>query len=106
MYFLTANEKALFMRLHLLQGIVNYHQNKREKAKNLLLRAENELKTLNVDELSLTTLVEMGYTVTEARMGLRACNGDIQASTEFITDIRKKRSESRKRTRQERWFII
>lgn len=87
------------MRLHLLQGIVYYHQNKREKAKTFLKRAENELKSLNVDDLSLTTLIEMGYTVTEARMGLRACDGDVQRSADFIMDTRKKRSESRKRTR-------
>lgn len=31
-------EKALFMRLHLLQGIVSFHQGHREKATQLLTR--------------------------------------------------------------------
>lgn len=36
------------MRLHLLQGIVAYHQNKRAEAKMLLEKAENELNELRV----------------------------------------------------------
>ena len=40
MYFQggTGTEKALFMRLHLLQGIVSFHQGQRDKAKQLLTR--------------------------------------------------------------------
>ena len=34
----TGTEKALFMRLHLLQGIVSFHQGQRDKAKLLLAR--------------------------------------------------------------------
>lgn len=48
------------MRLHLLQAIVKYHQNKRDEALTLLVRAEEELRTLKVDENSLMALVELG----------------------------------------------
>ena len=58
--YITGNEAALFMRLHLLQGVVFYHQNKREEAKRLFERASNELKALKVDDESLSTLIELG----------------------------------------------
>lgn len=38
------------MRLHLLQGIVAYHQNKRADARGLLDKAELELNALRVSE--------------------------------------------------------
>lgn len=58
--FYAGNEAVLFMRLHLLQAIVLYHQNKREEASNLLKVAENELKELKVDDNSIVALVELG----------------------------------------------
>lgn len=48
------------MRLHLLQGIVMFHQNRREEAQHLLERAEKELQSLKVDDVSLCALVELG----------------------------------------------
>lgn len=54
------NEAALFMRLHLLQGIILYHQNNREAAIEMLRKAEEEMKILKVNENSLMMLVELG----------------------------------------------
>jgi hypothetical protein len=54
------NEAALFMRLHLLQAIVLFHQNKRQEASKLLARADSELSSLKVDDHSLSTLIELG----------------------------------------------
>lgn len=48
------------MRLHLLQAIVFYHQNKRQEARNLLLKVSSELSNLKVNEQSLQNLVELG----------------------------------------------
>lgn len=48
------------MRLHLLQAIVKYYQNKRSEALNLLMQAEEELRLLKVDEASIMALVELG----------------------------------------------
>jgi hypothetical protein len=56
----TGNEAALFMRLHLLQAIVLFHQNKRQEASKLLARADFELSALKVDDHSLSTLMELG----------------------------------------------
>ena len=41
----TGTEKALFMRLHLLQGIVSFHQGQRDKAKQLLTRVGKPLSS-------------------------------------------------------------
>lgn len=51
------------MRLHLLQGIILYHQNNREGALEMLRKAEEEIKVLKVDEDSLMMLVELGMSI-------------------------------------------
>ncbi|XP_050355274.1 NEDD8 ultimate buster 1 [Nymphalis io] len=71
----NANERVLFMRLYLLQGIVAYHQNKREEAKALLAKAETELNYLKVDEAAVCALRELGWSDGQARRGLRAAGG-------------------------------
>ncbi|KAL0273405.1 UNVERIFIED_CONTAM: hypothetical protein PYX00_006074 [Menopon gallinae] len=92
----TGNESALFMRLHLLQAIVLYHQNRIDEAASLLNKAEEELKSLQVDDNLLEQLIALGYGSTEARLALRASRGDINAA---ITIIENKRSE-KKRNRE------
>lgn len=85
------------MRLHLLQAIVLYHQNKRTEAFELFKKAETELLKLKVDDVSLLTLVELGFSPAEARLGLRATNGDVNLAANYITENRKSRSEKRRR---------
>lgn len=97
--FVSGNEKALFMRLHLLQAIVYYHQNKRTEAKDILQRAERELNFLKIDEVSLSMLVAVGFSRSEARMGLRDCEGDLQAATGLIEKRRQQKLESKQRAR-------
>lgn len=48
------------MRLHLLQAIVMFHQNKLEAARDLLARAEQELNNLIVDDNQLCQMIELG----------------------------------------------
>lgn len=56
----AVNEKALIMRLHILQAVLQFHQNNRTEALRLLCLAEIELVQLQVDENSVTMLTEMG----------------------------------------------
>lgn len=58
--FLSGNENALFLRLHLLQSIVLYHQNKFNEAEKLIAKVEQELKYLKVDDIQLSQLMELG----------------------------------------------
>uniref|UniRef100_A0A336ME18 CSON014235 protein n=1 Tax=Culicoides sonorensis TaxID=179676 RepID=A0A336ME18_CULSO len=99
------NEKALIMRLHLLQAILYYHQNRRAEAQGILSLAESELLCLKVDESALTNLIEMGYSLTEARIGLRARGNNIESAINFIMEQRERRKEARKKAKEEQKLL-
>lgn len=56
----ACSERALIMRLHLLQAILNFHINQRNCAYNLISTAELEWQQLQINEDLLQTLIEMG----------------------------------------------
>ncbi|XP_028146544.1 NEDD8 ultimate buster 1 [Diabrotica virgifera virgifera] len=95
------NEEALMMRLHLLQAIVLYHQNKRAEALLLLRKVEEEINSLKVDGDSVVTLIELGYTSKEATLGLRAARGNVNEAANYINENREKRAEGRKKAEAE-----
>lgn len=97
----SGNEKALLMRLHLLQAVICFHQNRRSECEGILLLAESELRSLKISDESLNTLVDMGYTPLEARTGLRSCNGDVYRTVEHIMEKREKKVEARKKAAEE-----
>ncbi|CAH2248555.1 jg24157 [Pararge aegeria aegeria] len=97
----AANERVLFMRLYLLQGIVAFHRNKRAEARTLLEKAEAELKYLKVDENSVQALMELGWTPGQATTGLRATAGDLDRAHHFLEERRKEREEAREKHKQE-----
>lgn len=99
------NEKALVMRLHLLQAILFFHQNRRFEAQNMLSLAESELLQLKVDESALESLVEMGYDLTEARIGLRATRNNLERAINNIMERREKRKEARKKAKEEQKLL-
>lgn len=90
------------MRLHLLQGVVLFHQNRRNEAYEKLITAGTELQALRVDDASLVALLEMGYEPHEARMGLRSCNGNLEQAITFIHERKNKLKAARQNSRQER----
>ncbi|XP_063704634.1 NEDD8 ultimate buster 1 [Culicoides brevitarsis] len=94
------NEKALVMRLHLLQAILMFHQNRRGEAQAMLRMAESELLQLKVDDAALQSLIEMGYGLSEARLGLRATGNNIADAINNITERREKKKEARKKARK------
>ncbi|XP_026736302.1 NEDD8 ultimate buster 1-like isoform X1 [Trichoplusia ni] len=98
----AANERVLLMRLYLLQGIVAYHQNKRADAKRLLVKAETELNALRVDESSVLTLMELGWSRAAARGGLRAAGGSAERAHHYLAERRAQRERARDLHRQER----
>uniref|UniRef100_A0A1A9X3U1 UBA domain-containing protein n=1 Tax=Glossina brevipalpis TaxID=37001 RepID=A0A1A9X3U1_9MUSC len=87
-------DKAL-MRLHLLQGVVLFHQSKRREAYEKFLIAESELRVLKVNKKSLKTLKEMGYEPQEACLALQARNGDITQAINYIHDQQVNLNETR-----------
>ncbi|KAJ2941103.1 hypothetical protein O0L34_g10337 [Tuta absoluta] len=98
----AANERVLLMRLYLLQGIVAYHQNKRAEARRLMERAENELNLLRVDETAVTSLMELGWSRGQARAGLRAAGGSLDAAHHYLHEKKQERDRAREQHRMER----
>lgn len=56
----ACSERALIMRLHLLQAILNFHQNRRNEAYSLLSTTELEWQQLQISDSLLMTLIGMG----------------------------------------------
>uniref|UniRef100_A0A8D8TZF2 NEDD8 ultimate buster 1 n=2 Tax=Cacopsylla melanoneura TaxID=428564 RepID=A0A8D8TZF2_9HEMI len=98
----TGNEKALFMRLHLLQGIVAFHQGKMQYSAALLDKAESELKSFKIDDVSLGTIIELGYTEKEARFGLRGAYGNVGEAVELINKRREEKKEAKKKNMEDK----
>lgn len=48
------------MRLHLLQAVLLYHQNRRNEALRMFQVTENELNSLKIEENSIVHLLELG----------------------------------------------
>lgn len=90
------------MRLHLLQGVVLFHQNRRNEAYEKFVTAETELGSLKVDDTLVVALVEMGYEPFEARLALRSCSGNVEQAINFIHERKEKLKESRKNSKKER----
>ncbi|XP_076350640.1 NEDD8 ultimate buster 1-like isoform X3 [Tachypleus tridentatus] len=98
----SGNESSLFTRLHLLQGIVAYYQNRKEEAKFLLKRVSCELSSLKVDDNKISEVTALGFSRAEARLGLRCCHGNMERTVQHIITKREEREQIRKREDEER----
>merc|ERR1712025_1191637 len=93
------SEQALMLRLHLLQGIVAFHLGREKEAKLLLEKVNIEMQLLAVDEVDLMEIVSMGYSVAEARVGLRSALGDRKLAVDHIIKRREERERGNLRER-------
>lgn len=84
----SENEKGLIARLHLMQGILYFHQNRRQEASVLMDMAEREIAALKVNPSSVTLLMEMGYSHSEAVTGLRSAFNSLDRAVNFILERR------------------
>lgn len=98
----SANERCLLMRLHLMQGIVAYHQNKRDDARVKFNEVQLELQRLKIDDDSLQSLIEMGFTENEARIALREATGNLSDAVTRIYKKREDKDRARKVAKKER----
>ncbi|CAC5368288.1 unnamed protein product [Mytilus coruscus] len=98
----SGTELALFMRLHLLQGIVAFHQHRLQDARRLLSKAEFELQHLVVDSEKLTQVMTMGFNEREARLGLRASAGHIEQAVQHIMQRKEEKKGISKKIKEER----
>ncbi|KAJ1529541.1 hypothetical protein ONE63_006313 [Megalurothrips usitatus] len=98
----VGNEAALLMRLHLLQAIVAFHLNKIDVARDLLRKAELELLPLKVNTDDITQIVALGYSTSEALLGLRASSGSLDGAVAKICEWQEERKRAREQNRKER----
>ena len=97
-----SNELALMARLHLLQGVVAFHLGRDREARLQLEKVSTEMQLLSVDEMELMEIVSMGYTIAEARLGLRASLGDRKLAVDHIIRRREEKAEILKKEKEER----
>lgn len=95
-------ERALIMRLQLLQGVVLYHQNQRDAAYERFEAAAVVLSELKVNDEQLLLLVEMGFEVSEARLALRSSSGNVERAVQYIQQRKQQLSDARKQSKGER----
>lgn len=90
------------MRLHLLQGVLLFHQNRRDEAYEKLEVATKDLYEVKMNDTELSTLVEMGYEESDARLALRSCAGQVDRAIQYIQERSERISEERKNSAAER----
>ncbi|XP_064646683.1 NEDD8 ultimate buster 1-like [Lineus longissimus] len=93
---------ALYVRLHLLQGVLAYYQHRRSDAIRYLEQSERELRSLQVDDEKMTQVMTMGFSQQEARLGLRACQGSVDGAIAHIISRREERKEVKKKEKEEK----
>ncbi|XP_077075342.1 NEDD8 ultimate buster 1 isoform X2 [Siphateles boraxobius] len=98
----TGGEDVLFLRLYLLQSVLAYHDGKKDQASNKLKEVERLFGQLFLDPDKITQLMGLGFSEQDARLGLRACRGDLSEAALHITQRKKEKKEMKEREREKR----
>lgn len=104
----VGEESVLFVRMNLLQAIVQYHSGHIRKAKELFRKVDAEIKKLLVPADALDEVVAAGFTKVEARLALRSTDGNITAAIRHAQEARNKKEqiakEEKERSKKRRLF--
>ncbi|XP_073344233.1 NEDD8 ultimate buster 1 [Pagrus major] len=98
----TGREEVLFLRLYLLQSLLSYIEGNDAQARHQLSKVESLYSRLCPDSEKMTQLMSLGFSEREARLGLRACQGDVQEAAIHISNQRQEREELKQRERRKR----
>ena len=96
----VGEESVLFVRMNLLQAIVQYHSGHIRKARELFRKVDTELKKLLIPEDALEEVVAAGFTKVEARLALRSTNGNITAAIRHAQETRNKKEQIAKEEKE------
>ncbi|XP_062235636.1 NEDD8 ultimate buster 1 isoform X2 [Platichthys flesus] len=98
----TGREEVLFLRLYLLQSLLSYIEGNDIQARHQLTKVESLFSHLCLDSEKMAQLMALGFSEREARLGLRACQGDLPEAAIHISTRRQEREELKQRERQKR----
>ncbi|ESN92687.1 hypothetical protein HELRODRAFT_189570 [Helobdella robusta] len=98
-----SQEVAVMMKLHLMQGVLSFYKREHHKAKKFLDKAEEELKSLQVDKEDMMTIMEIGYSEQEARLALRFCKGNVSQAIEHIMTKKQERRKIEEQEKEEKY---
>ncbi|CAL8323853.1 unnamed protein product [Boreogadus saida] len=95
-------EEVLFLRLYLLQSLLSYVEGNDSQAAQQLQKVESLYSRLCPDLDKMTQLMSLGFSEREARLGLRACQGDVEEAAMHITNRRQEREALKEREEAKR----
>ncbi|XP_058252051.1 NEDD8 ultimate buster 1 isoform X2 [Hemibagrus wyckioides] len=98
----TGGEDVLFLRLYLLQSLLAYADGKEHQASQKLKQGEELYNQLFLNPEKMTQLLSIGFTEQDARLGLRACRGNVEAAALHIAQRIKERDEIKQKERNKR----
>ncbi|XP_043082335.1 NEDD8 ultimate buster 1 isoform X1 [Puntigrus tetrazona] len=98
----TGGEDVLFLRLYLLQSLLAYHDGNKNQALNKLRNVDELYGQLRLDPEKMLQLMALGFSEQEARLGLRACRGDVEEAERLISQRKKEKKELKEREREKR----
>ncbi|XP_032899783.1 NEDD8 ultimate buster 1-like isoform X2 [Amblyraja radiata] len=93
----SGRHRILFLRLQVLWGVWFFLNQKLDQSREGFCKAEELLDQLLVDDLSVTELVHQGCTTREARLGLRASDGNIEEAKSYIEEKRQQKAAAQRR---------
>ena len=79
-----------------------FHLGRDREAQILLEKCAVQMQMLAVCETDLLEIASMGYTIAEARLGLRAAQGDRKLAVEQIMKRREEKQDMMKKEEEER----
>lgn len=98
----TNKEAALFCRLHMLQGIVAFHQEHYPQARQYLEKAAALISRLKLDDSKLAQVMALGFSESVARLALRATGGDVDLAVQHIITQQDKKKAQHEKELEER----
>lgn len=88
-------ERALHLRLELLEGVVAYHSGQVDLSRKVLISAQEKLRLLQVSDESLSLVMSMGFKELDAKRALRMSNQDVSSAVDFLVEQKAKRDQQR-----------
>ncbi|XP_051872557.1 NEDD8 ultimate buster 1-like isoform X2 [Pristis pectinata] len=101
----SGRHRILSLRLLVLWGVWFFHSQNLKQSWNDFCKAEEQLDQLSVDDLSVSILVNEGYETREARLALRATDGNIEEAKSYIAEKRQEKIAAERRRERLRGLV-